>query len=195
MFDIYNYTNQTDLFSVGIGFVGALIGGLLSYLGVYHVHKNQLKNESKNIAKAIELDLQTIKENKYFSTAYFFYTKNPTTVSDIISELEPHIPPYQLYNKETGLYLLYKHEINKLNYDLAKKVYEFYNKLFTAENHRLLLIQNQNFNLNILNTPEKNPISLIDFECLFKYPEMTDLIVECWGSIQNLIDELEKISK
>jgi Mn2+/Fe2+ NRAMP family transporter len=56
MFDIYNYTNQTDLFTLAIGFVGALIGGLLSYLSTKQVYKYQLKNESKIIAKALDIN-------------------------------------------------------------------------------------------------------------------------------------------
>jgi hypothetical protein len=69
MFDICNYTNQPDLFTVAIGFIGAVIGGLFSFLGVYLVYKRQLDNDRRNVAKAIDIDLKTLFESVSFSGA------------------------------------------------------------------------------------------------------------------------------
>lgn len=175
-----------------LGLIGAIVGGLLSYLGSRHAYKDQLKYDIKNIAKAIDLDLQTIKKSSTFSTAYHHYTTDPSTILHTITlDVKPHISPNPLYNKETGIYLLYKRDITKLNYDLALNIYEFYNDLFAIENYRLLLLKNPNFILSIHKNP--NPVSPIDNECMSGYPKMTKLIIKCWDNIPKIRTALKAV--
>jgi hypothetical protein len=163
--------------------IGASIGGYLSYRGSQDAIKNQSKYEVKNIAKAIELDLQTIKKSPAFETAYILYKGDKSTLLNNETpdnEVKLFVPRDQFYNKETGLYFLYQRDIAKLNYELSFNIYEFYKNLVSAENNRMFLLQN----LNFIDPP--------DPERMFKYRDMTNLIVKCGDSVPRLLEELSK---
>jgi hypothetical protein len=93
-----------------------------------------MKNEMKNVAKAIMVDIETIKKSTDLLSAHESYTKYPEKVYDI--NTVPYLPPSPFYNKETGLYFIYQRDIAKLNYKLSVKIYTFYDKLIAAENLR-----------------------------------------------------------
>jgi hypothetical protein len=69
-----------------LGLIGAIIGGLLSYLGTHQVYKKQLQNERKNIAKAIDIDLNAISDSVYFDIFYKIYKNGGKKIPEKIDQ-------------------------------------------------------------------------------------------------------------
>jgi hypothetical protein len=167
------YHSLNYFFTPFIGLIGAIIGGVLSYFGSVHTHKNQIKEERKTTAKAFKLDIETVEKSPIFNTAYILYSKYPDT------------PPGRLqcpfYNKETGLYFIYQHEIAKLDLELSRKITNFYDNLIVAENYRSFIAQNPDF------------IEQEDGERIVKCYYMKKMIIKCGDKIPELKEELEKV--
>jgi hypothetical protein len=182
---------ETDLNNILIAVIGALgailgaiVGGLLSYLGSLRAYKNQLKNEQKNIANAILLDLQKIEKSPTFFTAHKLYHESTYIINSYVyPDQKTHVPLDNLYDKDTGLYFYYIQDVTRLNSKLASDIYAFYNNLIAAENHRLFIQQ----------VPDFIPIN--DPARVFRYREMAKLIIECGDSIPKLKEELSKVQK
>lgn len=135
-------------------------------------YKMKKEDELKNIAKALESEIQKIEKSSCFSTAYILCTKYPND--------SPTPFPCLFYNKETGLYFTYKHDITKLNSELSTKIYTFYDNLINAENIRSFIAQNHDFF-------EK------DVDRTVKYYDMKRSIKKCGDLIPELKEELEKV--
>lgn len=166
--------------------------GILVMIILYHLtrldshdaNKKQLKTELKTIAKTIECEITKIEKSPAFFTAYTIYTQDPAFLisNPIYPDQKTYVGKHnKYYNKETGLYFTYLHDVNKLDSKLAAKIHAFYNDLIDAEDLRLFLSQKQIF------TPYEDP------EGLFKYQDMTRLIIKCGNLIPELIEELEKV--
>ncbi len=154
----------TDFILAILVLIGACVGGYWSYLGSQNAIKTQLKNETKNVAKAFKLDIKTIQNSPYFFTAYKLYTEEKSTTfckENIGNTPTPHYPPYPFYNIKTGLYFIYQHDLPKLDYNLSIKICNFYNDLIVAEDFRYFISQNPNF------------MEELDGEIVQKYGEMT----------------------
>lgn len=169
----------TDFILAILVLIGACVGGYWSYLGSQNAIKTQLKNETKNVAKAFKLDIETVEKSEYFTTACRLFAKNSDGGYD--QNTAPYMPQSPWYNKETGLYFIYQHEIAKLDLELSRKIINFYDNLIVAENLRSFISQDHAF------------FKHDDVERINKYHEMKKLIIKCGDLIPELIEELEKV--
>jgi hypothetical protein len=184
---IYNYTNQTDLFTIAIGFIGALVGGLLSYIGVQQVYKNQINDEKKAIAKAIDIDLKTLYDSPFFSRSYNRALKIVKFKPDE-NALEMAIPLGTLYDDKTLLYFVFSHDIVKFDINLSSEIFEFYNDLFSIEKYSRFIKQNLTVGYQLFKDSEKTGESTFD-----SYKKMNELIIKCGNKIPELRKKLQKV--
>ena len=175
MFDVYMFDpNQNNLLPQAIGLVGAVIGGLLAYYGSKNAYKHQLKIERKNIAKAIDIDLDTISESVYFGVFYKNYKKGNTKIPEKIDQ--------KYIDEKTTLYSVFNHDIAKLDYDISSRIYEFYTDLFTAESYRIFIINNKDSN----DEKTKAEVEIIDVI-------MKKWIVKCGDNIPKIREKLKEV--
>lgn len=125
----------TDFILAVLVLVGACIGGYWSYRGSQDAIRNQLLNERKNIAKALDIDLKTIYESPNFS---FYYNSFKNDKTDDINVIFPKLRTEfdGLYNEKVGLYFVFNHDIAKFDHNLSSEIYKFYNNLLQAEECR-----------------------------------------------------------
>jgi len=172
-----------------IGFIGTLVGGLLSYLGSKNAYKYQLKLEHKNIAKAIDIDLNTIFESPNFKFYYNAYNNDMVNGTKIDTS-QYVIMPDKLYDEKTGLYFVFNHDITKFEYELSSDTYEFYNDLFTAEFYRKYIDQNYHeYREQYKNADDSGIVTTVNT----RYGLMRNLIIKCGDKIPELREKLEKV--
>ena len=122
---------------------GALVGGVCTYLGSFGLSEQQRKNELKNVAKAIDIDLERIYKWNW-SWYILFKDKNVLLEFDQKNtELKKRtFPITELYNPD-GIYFIFNHDIAMFGYELSSQIYTFYRLLLEAESARQYVNKNE----------------------------------------------------
>jgi hypothetical protein len=190
---------------VGGSILGAYIGGSMVTSNEQKMYYEQLHDEQKNIAKAIEIDINGLNNSITFYPYYTLYkTKSMKSVINaeilknraislnannfnISSDFDLNTDHYaivlesSLYNNKTCLYFVFDHDISSLDYNLSSEIYQFYNDLFYAETDRTYVWQHD---INISDPTNKTWV---------KYEEMQSLIVKCGDNVSKIENDLSKV--
>jgi hypothetical protein len=120
-----------------IGFIGLILGALLSFSGNYVLYHEQQSDELKNIAKALDMDIAKIDES--ITPFYNDYVLKPYPKPGIyVAPTDP------FYNLNNGIYPVYAHDISRFDYNLSSEIFEFYIDIYSAEEDRQLFMQYEN---------------------------------------------------
>jgi hypothetical protein len=122
--------------------MGALVGGICTFLGSYYLSRRTAKSELRNLSKALDIDISNF--DIYISPYYGFYHLNSFPVENSLV-----IPPDPFYDTENGLYFSFNHDISRFDYDLSAELYQFYNEIFMLERDR-------RFVYSFWNSPDNN---------------------------------------
>lgn len=181
--------NQIQLLTIVIGFAGVIIGALLTgaftFLSSHVSYLNQSKNELRNIAKAIDIDLGTIYESPFFNEYYKSYIIDK---ENNVSPSKHMIIPQNSFIEERSLYSIFIHDISKLDYDLSSEIYEFYNDLYQADKYSMFIYQNTTKYQQLFK--ENTSFQEATFN---DYKTMTCLIIKCKNDIPKLREKLKKV--
>jgi hypothetical protein len=174
---------QWDLAKFGFcaAIIGAIIGGIITSGGSYYLWRQQRKHELKNIARAIDIDLEYVyKLNKNW---YDYLKKMPGLLeADLDTENQRlFCPRYKFYN-DNGAYFIFNHDIAKFEYELSSKIYIFYSRLLSAESERQLVDKNKD-----VKNDETNAYVRLS------YAEMNGLVVWTEEEIPELRKQLKEI--
>lgn len=184
MIVIYQY-DLNSLIVGAIGFIGALLGGYLSYKGSIKAYENQFHKEQRNVAKAIYTDLKNIYDSPRFSEYYNSHKDDVLEAEEL--SLDKIDIPGELYDEKTLLYFAFKESLTKLDLDISIKISKFYNNLFLAEKDRFfVMIKMKNFAITNSN-PELKEGTLKGAK------DMKALFINCGKKVSEICDELEEI--
>jgi hypothetical protein len=164
-----------------IGFVGAVIGGLLSFLGSYLAYKGHIKGEQRNIATALDIDLKNIHDSSNFNFYYNAY-KNDFIETFNIKPSQKIVSPQKLYDEINGLYFVFIRDITKFDHALSEEIYTFYNDLFRADFYRVFTKQYENEEYENVEKVVKAQYNL-----------MRALIINCGNNILKIQKQLQKV--
>lgn len=194
---------EPEYTTAAVAFLGAIVGGCLAVAGSMHLYDIQKHDEQKNIAKAIEIDLDSINNSLVFSPYYYSYktdcpinevptsakfTLTQSSKSDLNNSSEDYYKPSRsvvypatpFYDSRTCLYFVFDHDIYILNYDLSSEIYQFYTDLFQAESDRIYISTVQMTDNYTNNTK------------ISRYGEMKYLIIKCGDEIPKIEENLSK---
>lgn len=163
---------------------GAVIGALLQSVFTYRysdkLYKEQQLEESKKIAKAMDISFQEYSDDKKeFDNFAKLYR------SEKKSQQKSHsYPEFPLYSQDDP-YFAFKRDISRFEYSLSANIYQFYTDLIKAEMYRLY-IHRKLKDCRIMNT---NP----DAGCEIALSEMKSRIISCSDKLPYIQSELKKI--
>jgi hypothetical protein len=152
---------------------GVFIGAYLSDQSANSLWQKQQTTNLKNIAKAIDIDLDSINQsNSNVSFAYktdlfpgrFYFIKQSYFVNNNI-----------IYNSFT-------HDISQFDRNLSADIYGFYSNLSIAESDREFMVE------NYLSTDPQ-----IHNEAVFRYSEMIVKLETCINQIPSIREKLKDI--
>jgi len=181
MSDSSQYNIIITIVGIVSAFLGAIIGGYLSYHGSIEVYKNQLKNEQKNIARAIDIDLKAILEYPTFRLYYMLHNYNKYDDRDESLPKDMTLTN-KFYDDKTILYFVFDHDIAKLDHDLSSKIYEFYSDLFKASNCKEFIALNRLSKDAVIQKILKD-----------KDEVMKSLIFKCGDNVSELREKLREV--
>lgn len=136
--------------------VATLYGVHTSIDNTNHLYQVQQLDEQKNIAKAIDIDIESIYNSQGFQDYYMTYNNSHYNYSEGYNkhysdsgDLMPLISS-PMYNMNSSLYFVFDHDISQFNYTLSSELYNLYNNLFIAQDDwaNAMKIQNQQIPLD-----------------------------------------------
>jgi|GEM_PF-4183705 len=116
-----------------IGFVGLVVGALLTYIGSYGMYQVQLHNEQKNIAQAIAIDVYGTSQTLNCSLVTYRSQNNFSGEWGIYRELTP-------FYSDHGFYFSDRNEIYTLSPDISEDIYLYYTQVFDIERERQFIV-------------------------------------------------------
>ncbi len=170
--------NGADYGFLGV-LVAALVGGLCAFLGSYYLSKLENQRALKNIARAIDIDLEYVyKLNKYW---YDYIKKMDLLEADLRDAENPFCTRYKFYN-DNGAYFIFNRDIAKFEYELSSKIYIFYSRLLAAESERQFVDKNK----DVKDDETKGYVRL-------SYAEMNGLVVLTEEQIPEIRKQLKEV--
>ena len=158
--------------------LGALIGGFFVIGSNFSIDYYQNRRFKANLKKLILLEIESMEEG----------LKN---IHESYKNLNGLILFYNSFYNEKGLYYNFQTDIQNLDKDEARIIYEFYSNLVSAENNRALIIQ------YIMDNPSLvDPISNEDSQILISQKQ--SLIVlsgNITGYLDKCVSKIDQINK
>lgn len=179
--DLTNISLQWDLARFGFfsAILGAAVGGILTFLGSYYLWDRQRRDELKNVARAIDIDLERVYES---NQDWFDLYKDERKIGDFESQGGPVVSLKEFYNCN-GIYFIFNHDISKFDYGLSSQIYTFYSGLLDAESSRQFVVKNKRH----LGMKGDDPRLYLSYE------NMKSMIIFIMGQIPDIQKQLKEV--
>jgi hypothetical protein len=125
--------NESTKTQILILVLGVIIGGSGSLMNSLYLWNNSVNKDKADIAEGLYLDVSWIED--YLNTTKQEFLENPEDKYIFV-----HVTPLYPNN---GLYYVYQKDIFKLDRNIAKDTFTFYNHLLSAERDRSLIFEIQ----------------------------------------------------
>lgn len=125
--------NESTKTQILILVLGVIIGGSGSLMNSLYLWNNSVNKDKADIAEGLYLDVSWIED--YLNTTNQEFLENPDDKYIFV-----HVTPLYPNN---GLYYVYQKDIFKLDRNIAKDTFTFYNHLLSAERDRSLIFEIQ----------------------------------------------------